>query len=87
MSTSNIQFRSIRNKFLSKLSKDIKSINKTRELLVNADKSTNIYKISKQDYRKHLRNNITKTYKKSNRNRVNDINLDVKKNCAEIRDK
>ena len=79
MSTSNIQFRSIRNKFLSKLSKDIKSINKTKELLVNADKSTNIYKMSKQDYRKHLRNNITKTYKKSNRNRVNDINLDVKK--------
>ena len=76
---SNIQFRSIRNKFLSKLSKDIKSINKTKELLVNADKSTNIYKMSKQDYRKHLRNNITKTYKKSNRNRVNDINLDVKK--------
>ena len=79
MSTSNIQFRSIRNKFFSKLSKDIKSINKTKELLVNADKSTNIYKMSKQDYRKHLRNNITKTYKKSNRNRVNDINLDVKK--------
>ena len=64
---------------MSKLSKDIKSINKTKELLVNADKSTNIYKMSKQDYRKHLRNNITKTYKKSNRNRVNDINLDVKK--------
>ena len=79
MSTSNIQFRSIRNKFFSKLSKDIKSINKTKELLVNADKSTNIYKMSKQDYRKHLRNNITKTYKKSNRNRVNNINLDVKK--------
>ena len=59
---SHIQFRSIRNKFLSKLSKDIKSINKTKELLVNADKSTNIYKMSKQDYRKHLRNNITKTY-------------------------
>ena len=79
MSTSNIQFRSIRNKFFSKLSKDIKSINKTKELLVNADKSTNIYKMSKQDYRKHLRNNITKTYKKSNRNLVNNINLDVKK--------
>ena len=27
----------------------------------------------------YLRNNITKTYKKSNRNRVNDIDLDVKK--------
>ena len=80
MSTSNIQFRPIRNKFLSKLSKDIKSINKTKELIINADKSTSIYKMSKEDYRKqHLRKNITKTYKKSNRKQVNDINLDVKK--------
>ena len=80
MSTSNIQFRPIRNNFLSKLSKDIKSINKTKELIINADKSTSIYKMSKEDYRKqHLRNNITKTYKNSNRKQVNDINLDVKK--------
>ena len=76
---SNIGFRPIRNKFLSKLSKDIKSIKKAKELLINADKSKNIYKISKEDYQEHLRNNITKTYKKSNRNRVNDINLDAKK--------
>ena len=56
----NIEFRPIRNKFLSNLSRDIKSIKKTKELLVNADKSTNIYKMSKEDYQKHLRNNITK---------------------------
>ena len=35
--------------------------------------------MSKDDYQKHLRNNITKTHKKSNRNRVNDINLAAKK--------
>ena len=81
----NIEFRHIRNKLLSKLSKHIKSIKKTKELLINADKSTNIYKISIEDYQKHLRNSITRTYKKSNRNRVNDINLDAKKNCAEVR--
>ena len=57
---SNIEFRPIRNKFLSKLSRDIKSIKKTKELLINADKSTNIYKMSEEDYQKHLRNNITK---------------------------
>ena len=34
--------------------------------------------MSKEDYHKHLRNNITTTYKNSNRNRVNDINLDAK---------
>ena len=76
---SNIEIRPIRNKCLSKLSKNIKSIKKTKELLINADKSTNINEMSKDDYQKHLRSNITKTYKKSNRNRVNDINLGAKK--------
>ena len=81
---SNIEFRPVRNKFLSKLSKDIKSIKKIKELLINADKSANIYKMSKEDYQNHLRNNVTKTYKKSNRNRVNNINLDAKKIAEKI---
>ena len=34
--------------------------------------------MSKEDYQKHLRNKITKTCKKSNRSRVNDINLYAK---------
>ena len=38
-----------------------------------------MYKMSKDNYQKHLCKNITKTCKKSNRNRVNDINLDAKK--------
>ena len=76
---SNIEYRPIRNKLLLKLSKDIKNIQKTKELLIDADKSTNIFKISKDDCQKHLRNNITKTYKKFNRNRVSDINLDAEK--------
>ena len=46
---SNIEFRPIRNKFLTKLSKDIKSIKKIKGLLINADKSANIYKMSKED--------------------------------------
>ena len=60
----NIQFRAVRNNFLAKLKNDIKEINNTDELLVNADKSTNIYKFSKDQYKKHLCDNVTKTYKK-----------------------
>ena len=51
---SNIEFRSARNKFLSKLSKDIKNIKKTKEILIDADKSTNTYKMSKEECQKHL---------------------------------
>ena len=35
------------------------------ELLVNAYKLTNIYKFSKEKYRKHLCDSVIKTYKKS----------------------
>ena len=39
----------------------------------------NLYKIEKEDYNKFLPENITKTYKKLNRNKVNKLNLDAMK--------
>ena len=50
----NIQFRLVRNNFLAKLKNDIKEISNTDELLVNADKSTKVYKFSKDQYKKHV---------------------------------
>ena len=49
----NVECRAVRNNFLPKLRNDVKAINNTRDLLVNADKSTNIYIIKK----KHVINN------------------------------
>jgi len=80
----NIEFRAVRNNFLSKMQKDIKIINATNELLITADKSTNIYKMNKENYEKHLIDNITKTYKKSNKNKVNKINRDAKKIAEQL---
>ena len=80
----NIQLRPARNNFLAKLKSDIKEINNTDELLVNADKSTNIYKFSKDQYKKHLCDNVTKTYKKSNRNKVNNTNYEAKTLCEKL---
>ena len=68
MMVHNTKFRAMRNNFLSKLKEDVKVINNTKELLVNADKSTNIYKINTNVYKKYLTQNITKTYKKANKN-------------------
>ena len=45
---------------------------------INADKSRNIYKVSRGNYKKYLVENKTKTYKKSNKARVNSINKDTK---------
>ena len=41
-------------------------------------KACNLCKMEKEDY-KFLSENITKTYKKSNRNKVNKLNLDAMK--------
>ena len=60
----NIEFRPVRNNFLSKLKGDVKLINNTKEVLNNADKSTNTYKMNKNTYNKYLTENITQTYKK-----------------------
>ena len=59
----NIEFRLMTNNFLSKLKDDVNVINNTKEV-VNADKSTNTYKMNKNAYNKYLTENITKTYKK-----------------------
>ena len=50
----NIEFRPVRNNFLSKLKNDVKVINNTKEVLVNADKSTNTYKMPYWEYNQNL---------------------------------
>ena len=64
MMVHNIEFRLVKNNFLSKLKDDVKVINNTKEVLVNVDKSTNTYKRNQNAYNKYLTENITKTYKK-----------------------
>ena len=60
----NIKFKNIDNNFQENLN-DIKRINTTEKVLVKADKSRDIYQLDKNDYKKYLHENITKTYKKS----------------------
>ena len=76
---SNIEFGEVHSKFLLKLNDDTKSIINDKEMLIRADKSANICKMTKDAYNKYLLENITKNYKKSNKNEVNKINCDAKK--------
>ena len=46
----NIKFRPVRNAFLDQLSQDLKSIRPSQEVLVAADKTTNIYKMEVEHY-------------------------------------
>ena len=75
----NIEFRYVSNTVQEQLARDIKQIKYTSIGIVPADKTRNLYKVEKEDFEKYLRDNITKTYKKSTNSKVNRVDLDVKK--------
>ena len=70
----NIKFRNANNSFQAKLSSDIKRMKTNDNLLIQADKSRNIYLMSKDTYTKHLTETVTKTYKQCSRKKVKNIN-------------
>ena len=72
-------FRNVHSKFQKKSKHDITEIRNSIEVTAPADKTLNLYKIKKEDYFKFLLENITKTCKKSNKNKDNKLNLDAKK--------
>ena len=74
-----LDFRNAYNKFRETLKHDTTEIINSNNVIVPADKTSNLYKMKKEDYDKFLIENITKAYKKSNRNKINKLNLDAKR--------
>ena len=60
----NVKFRKVKNQ----LKEDIKKINQSDKTLTFADKSSNMYRLTKEEYVKMRRNALTSTYKKTNNN-------------------
>ena len=58
----NIEFINVRNEFQDKLKQDLENIQSSKNILAFADKSTNLYELSKESYEKLLHDNITQTY-------------------------
>ena len=59
------EFKTVRNEFLNKLQKDVENIRSSKYMLVFADKSTNIYEVSREHCEKLLHDSITQTYKRA----------------------
>ena len=75
----NIKFRKVKCWFQQKLSSDIQTnIKKTDELLIPADKTTNVYTMGATTYNDLLQKNITKAYKKVTPNTTNPIEVEAK---------
>ena len=60
-----VEFTNVQNTFQPKLKKDAQSIKSSNNMLVFADKSTNLYELSRDLYEKLLQDNITQTYQKT----------------------
>ena len=73
-----VKFKKIKNKSLDQVHKDISSIKKSKNVFIFADKTRNIYETDKNTYKKLLKDNIFKTYKKTEYNIYNKINKETK---------
>ena len=60
-----LKFKKHSNNFQKRIQQDIKLINDSDKLFVPADKTSNMYKVSKEEYEKIMTESITKTYKKT----------------------
>ena len=79
----NPKFKKIRNNFQEKLKDNIKSIKKSNKTMTSADKTSNMYRLTIEQYEQLIMNSIASTYKKANKNIKKHINM-AKKNL--IRD-
>ena len=61
----NVKFRKVENQFQKKIQQDIKMIRTSDKTMTFADKTNNMYRLSKDQYNTLLNNSITSTYKKS----------------------
>ena len=78
MMIKNIEFRKVVNEFQDKLDNDLQEIRQSSNLFIHADKSRNIYKVKTNEYDKLMKENITKTYRKSDSEKVQKINIETK---------
>ena len=69
-----IRFRKTNSAFQRKISEDMKSVRLSNKTLTPADKTSNMYRLTKEEYQHHLKNAITATYKKVNKNESRIIN-------------
>ena len=71
----NINFRKIRNTFQKKLKEDIKLIKDSNKTMTSADKTSNMYRLTKGQYYQLIMNSIISTYIKANNKIKKQLNI------------
>ena len=74
-----LNFKRNTNDFQNRMRQDVQQIKRSDKLYVPADKTTNMYKVDKEEYGRILQNSVTATYKKADDNIKNTINYSGRK--------
>ena len=74
-----VDFNKHTNKYQEELKTTLDRIKQSKDLIVAADKTRNFYKIKKENYEKMRHEDITKTYKKVDRQQVDEVNKSAAK--------
>ena len=69
-----IKFRSAKSDFQTTLQEDIRLIHNSKKTMTFADKTSNMYRLTKEEHNKLLRNAVTSKYKKTNTKIKDKIN-------------
>ena len=70
----NMKFRKVRNHFQDRLQQDLRRMKASNKTMTFADKTRNIYRLTREEYDKILNDSITATYKKASNNIKKKIN-------------
>ena len=73
-----ISYKHSRCHFQEDLKKDIATVRNEDRIFVKADKSTNFYKLDTNQYNHLLNANVTKTYKKADKSKLDKIDKEAK---------
>ena len=73
-----IKYRETKYTFQRKMKEDIPKLKSSKNVYVLADKTTNTYEVPPDEYKKLLKENITKTYRKSPPRLEKALNLEAK---------
>ena len=69
----NIEIRKVNDPGLLKLIEEVKKINNSNKIIVNADKTGNRYEVSVSDYQHLMHDNLTRDYKLDNENKLTKL--------------
>ena len=74
----NLEYTDERTPFQRRLARDIKIIQNSPKVYVSADKTSNLYLMDKEDYKKLMRDSVTAHYEKTDEGTMHNINLEAK---------